>query len=116
MIFPVKLYLNDGTDSTLIYHQTLPNMIFASEVKSHIDSIVIDPELWVLKKIETISKSITDPVLIYPNPTRDAITIKSNNSIPYDVIITDIDGKQVLNSEFSQPNVTIDLSTFAAGN
>jgi len=115
MHFPVKLYFNDGTDSTLIFHQTLSNMIFSTNIETTIDSIAIDPELWVLKKVESISNSITDPILIYPNPTRNAINIKSNFTSSYSVMIKDLQGKSIIILELSQPNTVIDLSTFAAG-
>ncbi len=52
MHFPVRLHFNDGSDSTLIFYQTLPNMIFSANIETKIDSINIDPELWTLKKVE----------------------------------------------------------------
>jgi len=115
MHFPVRLYLNDGSDSTLIFYQTTPNVIFSEAFEAKIDSIIMDPELWTLKKVERQLSIIFPSAIIYPNPTKDMIHINSNNSTTYNVIINDINGKQVLNSDFSQPNVTIDLSTFAAG-
>lgn len=115
MHFPVRLYLNDGPDSTLIFHQTLPNMIFSATLETKIDSINVDPELWILKKIERQLSIISTPINIYPNPTRDLINIISNNTSKYKVIIKDLQGKSIINFEFSQPNATIDLSTFAAG-
>ena len=115
MHFPVEFYFNDGSDSTLIFHQTKQEMVFSIELEPEIDSIAIDPELWVLKKVESLKKAKTDRILIYPNPTRDQLIIETNLTSPFKILIKTLEGKSIFNSEFSQPNTYIDLSIFAAG-
>ncbi len=54
-----------------------------------------------------------DPIVIFPNPTRDLIQIKSELERIENVLITTISGKQVVN--FKWRSSSIDVSSLSAG-
>lgn len=56
-------------------------------------------------------------VNIYPNPTKDQITITGFDTTieKYSFILTDINGKEILKGERTTQNSSIDLSTYASG-
>lgn len=119
MHFPVKLYFKDGTDSTLIFEQTDHENVFSAPISKHIDSLHVDPELWVLKKVESligIEENILDhSVRIYPNPCQNIIFFENLSNDLVEVEINDLKGNTIFNSELRQRNSSINLSNFQAG-
>jgi len=119
MHFPVVLYFKDGTDSTLIFEQTAHENTFTVQVPKLIDSIQIDPELWTLKKVESLigidENILNSSIKIYPNPFQNTLYIE--NSIPdlVELIINDLKGNKIYKSELIQPITCINLSNFEPG-
>jgi hypothetical protein len=54
-------------------------------------------------------------VAVYPNPVVDFLTIKLNESIPSDILITDLTGKIVLNQSYHSALIQINTSEFSNG-
>jgi PKD repeat protein len=52
---------------------------------------------------------------IYPNPARDYISIKLNNTVMDQIVLTDIIGKELLRIKNMKPVVTIDLKPYKDG-
>jgi hypothetical protein len=57
----------------------------------------------------------TNAVAVFPNPTTDRITIKTNSSVGALFMITDQAGRQVASGKLAQECTTVDLSGSAAG-
>jgi len=119
MHFPVILYFKDGTDSTLIFEQTDPENIFTAPISKLIDSLQVDPDLWVLKKVESligIEENVLEQTLhVYPNPIQNFLFIENSNNDPLEVEINDLKGNTIFNSKLRQRNSSINLSNFKAG-
>jgi len=119
MHFPVKLYFKDGTDSTLIFEQTEHENIFTAPISKLIDSLQIDPELWVLKTVESLigieENKIYPSIHIYPNPCQKELFIENSSSLPVELVINDLKGNKIYNSELRQQNTSINLSNFEPG-
>jgi hypothetical protein len=68
---------------------------------------------------EALTTGTTEPgtnaVAVFPNPTTDRITIKTNSSVGALFMITDQAGRQVASGKLAQECTTVDLSGSAAG-
>jgi aminopeptidase N len=119
MHFPVQLIFKDGTDTTLIFEQTDNENLFNAQTPKLIDSVFIDPELWVLKKVESIigiDENVShEHFNLYPNPTMDYLYIKHFTDNINEVIVSDLKGSIHIKSEPGQRNTSINLSTFEPG-
>jgi len=49
---------------------------------------------------------------VYPNPTTDLISIEVKNLGTYQLILSDINGKELINKQISATHTLLDLSTF----
>jgi hypothetical protein len=112
---PVTFYFHDGSDSTV--------RVFLSESKSEnyfnflhrVDSLKIDPDNWVLKKVQNITNDFGDSFLISPNPVNQYLFINNPQNMIFDFSIIDINGRQVYES-ISLPNQNIyNLSYLRSG-
>ena len=65
-----------------------------------------------LSSVKNISESIFN---IYPNPNNGVFNITTEKLVDYNISITNILGQEVLTTQFSDLNTTIDLSNFDKG-
>jgi aminopeptidase N len=116
---PCKLFFNDGTDSTLVLNQQTNADFFSFPVEKTIDSIQIDPERWILKKIESIigiqETDIVSNFLFFPNPVNDQLFISSAQNDIKEVSISDLYGNNLIMIEVKQPSCMLDLSGLSPG-
>ncbi len=108
---PVKVFFNNSTDTTLRIYQTQPDMTFDFPFTNEIDSIAIDPNLWVLKKVASIN-GISDngkenTIRIYPNPVSDQINVRISDNQNCELTVFDMYGQIVKRYRLSQPVNTI---------
>ena len=100
MHVPVKLYLNNGTDTTIRFLQANPDSYFAMTINAMVDSIQIDPDLWVLKKVESligVDEIATNPeVKVSPNPVSSSLFINVAEEQFFEVQIINLQGEIVL--------------------
>jgi aminopeptidase N len=100
MDVPVRFY-GDHTDTTVILHHNYNGQIYTAEVDFNIDSVVIDPDLWLLSANNNVRKlpslSSADFLVVYPNPVSDMMTIWYDSQNLHDVSYTicDMDGNKV---------------------
>ncbi len=119
MHFPVKLYFKDGTDSTLIFEQTNHENIFTAPLLKLIDSIQIDPELWTLKKVESLigieEEALNRSLAIYPNPCQNLLFFENPANGLLELEIIDLKGNKLFKTELRQRNGSINLSRLQPG-
>jgi aminopeptidase N len=76
---PYKMFFNDGTDTTVHLLQEASEMEFTFSFDKTIDSIQLDPEKWVLKKVAFMNNLEENteklPFHISPNPAHDKFFI-----------------------------------------
>lgn len=91
------------------YHLYNSNFYFSAEISS-------DNSLWTCGNISGIEEIGSKPLLIYPNPTADFISIKTSplfkNS---DYIITNQFGQTVLSGNLTGETTTLDISVLPVG-
>jgi aminopeptidase N len=119
MHMPFKLFFNDGTDSTIILYQENNFMSYTMSVTKYIDSIQVDPDRWVLKKVESVSEvpeiDMNDYFSLSPNPVSDELLIQSFGDWINKVTIHDLFGNKISDYSFMQPMCAIDVSGLSCG-
>lgn len=114
---PIPIYISgQGMDTTLIFDHTFSGQHFQASVPFIVDSIVFDPELWILSKNNTVVVGIDEylnesNIDIFPNPTNGMLSIKSLKNVK-SIKVFDAQGKRV---EVNTQNQSIDLSSYQAG-
>ena len=97
MHIPIKVFFNNGSDTMLRIPQIQPDMTFDYPFINEIDSIEVDPELWVLKKvagINGIANNETEKTIrIYPNPVFDQLNIRTDDNQNCKLTVFDMYGK-----------------------
>jgi aminopeptidase N len=96
MSYPVKLYFNNGSDTTIRIHQTQQLEHISLSLSSKVDSLKVDPDLRVLKKVVSINgihPPATNPVIeVSPNPVTSVLSIRTAFMQPYRVRIVELNG------------------------
>jgi aminopeptidase N len=119
MKLPVKIFFNDGSDSIVILNQESNTMTFTIPIYKAIDSIQVDPDRWVLKKVESIiginENEFSNYFTILPNPANDHIIVRSETETINKVAIHDLYGNIVKSFDRMQPIYRIDVSGFSPG-
>lgn len=123
---PVPIYMRgkNGTDSTYIFDHTFSGERFSvSFSEEDIDSIAIDPELWLISKNNAVWKlnhlNDASEMILYPNPATNQLSVLINSAKMNHSLITifDMSGKQVLQQKITdhQFNVEINIEPLAQG-
>ena len=102
MPVPVRIYgpqASDSVDFRLTH--THSGQEFLLDPGFRVDRIVIDPDLWILKKVSLIAQAsfpeITNQPEIYPNPFSDRLFIKVPPGVTLHLVeITDMTGRLVV--------------------
>ena len=101
---PVRFF-GKGSDTTLVLNHSYSGQEYTFDVPFVIDSVSIDPELWLISGNNTSrnlpSLKSNDFIEIYPNPIADVMTIwydsRDLNQLSYS--IWDMQGKKVMEHE-----------------
>jgi aminopeptidase N len=122
MQVPYHLIFTDGTDTTLLLYQDANLSTFHIPISKTIDSIEIDPEQWILYKLNSISLGIeeSDSPLYFtfgPNPARDYIRIFFSHPSDklYTLSIADLTGRNILTETKANTDRLIELNRFSPG-
>ena len=119
MKLPIKLYFNDGTDTLIEIDQTQPSVSKIVMVSTGVDSLKVDPDLWVIKKVDAINgvgeNNSLDDLRISPNPFHHFIRIQGVKNNTFDVRISNIQGQQVYKRSFSSGVETIRTDKLKSG-
>jgi aminopeptidase N len=98
MHIPFKLFFTDGTDSTIILYQEFNTKLFNVPMFKSIDSIQVDPEKWVLKKVESVigiqENKLNLKISISPNPATEKMFVTCGNANISSVTIWDLIGNK----------------------
>ncbi len=122
MHVPLQFWGN-SVDTIIKFMHNSSGENFSFKAPFMVDSIVFDPEMWIITKnpliehIKTIEKD-DEKLIIYPNPVKDELIIHAPKNLNINKInIIDINGKlikEVSITDFTQ-NIVIDLSNMKAG-
>ncbi len=124
MPIPVK-FIGQSKDTTIVFNHTHSGQVFNFNVPFPIISVQFDPKLWLISGGNTVTgileyPSISDQIIVYPNPANDNLNILSlnNANTVTSIEITDVLGKLVFKSDDYkgiQKVVTININQFVKG-
>lgn len=108
--FTMPLEINvefvDGTDSTLVVFNDQVYSYYSFNLNKEVDTVIIDPENWVLRNIVYDSEIIVNTEEnveylfdVYPNPSKGTVSIRGNNRIlePSDIDLIGLSGTDLNN-------------------
>lgn len=123
LMLPYKITFKAGGDTIIYVRQNNELTYFSIKINQPIQSIVLDPESWILKnstvQFDATINSIEDPYqpstfTIYPNPTSEKLLIGSNRNGIFSYKIFDLMGK-LLQSGLVENNGSIDITALKEG-
>ncbi len=117
---PIEIRFKNGTDSvSYVLNPTSTSHSETVEVSFPVDSIVFDPNLWVLATHEVHHRSDYEAqVLLYPNPAKNVVHVASFGTSYTSYRFFDVTGKLISESTLEGEHgllVTIDVSHLANG-
>lgn len=123
---PLPIKFKNGAQDTIIrINHTFSGETFSVQLPFHADSLIFDPELWIISANNTVNNvrqlTIDHSISIFPNPSADELMLTFGNSYSGNVQlnITDAEGKSVLKKELLLSSTTnqnrIDISVLASG-
>ncbi len=117
--YPVKLYFDGGNDTTLNIHHTTQDVNLNFGFTHSLDSVRIDPDFWMLKKIASInginSVATKSKITVSPNPAGSYILISTDFNGPFVTEIMDLTGKKWSSVNSSDHSVKINVADLKTG-
>jgi aminopeptidase N len=120
---PVPLQFKNATrDTILVVNHTLNGQVFEVDPGFVPDTMIIDPQLWILSKIKTTQKlpdETATTVSLGPNPARNGFTIQLPTVQPQKMVVGIYNsiGQMVRSMSIPENTTTVPVSTrhMAAG-
>ncbi len=120
MKVPLQLW-SQGSDTIIVFNNQMNHQTFNLYYNGLLDSIVFDPDKWLIAKDTIINTTNIDLqekhlVEIYPNPAKTKIYINlSDNEVVEKIIISNIKGEQVFITTNGQSKYKLDVSKYNEG-
>lgn len=109
---PITVYGEDSIINLRIDH-SFDGQSFTTEIPFLIDSIVIDPNLWLISANNTLKFTReSDIIQVFPNPVSSILTINSSEKVTSIKFFT-VDGKFVLEEKLNNLITKIDVSNLS---
>ncbi len=79
---PVKLK-NETRDTTIVLQHNTNGQIYELQPGFEVDSVIVDPEIWVLQQntVQQIDAEKTGGIWVYPNPVIDVAQVKFDSPL-----------------------------------
>ena len=113
----IKLYLEDGNDTTIRVWVDKGEMLISTKVPAFVSDISIDPANWVLETSEIIKADSSDGLYtVSPNPFTDELVIRfKNGQAEREIYLTDMGGKTVLRQSSESERLSLDTHFLSPG-
>ena len=120
---PLPIQFKNGSqDTTLRLLNTYSGEILTAIIPFQADSVIFDPDLWLITKNNSVISSIHENELesnisIMPNPARDNVTVQFHQPVEtINLILLDGNGKVLQKRTENHPNhINLDISRYPAG-
>jgi aminopeptidase N len=120
MPLPIVLRGEGKMKEIRLDHQS-NGQIFEVDTDFKVESVVLDPTLWIACKKSVVKTTISSTTYIapelriYPNPANRTITFTSPQGESGTFVINDIAGRSLITGKFDAAEMTIDVSALIAG-
>jgi len=74
MPVPIK-FIGDEKDTIIVFNHTFSGQSFSTNINFHVNSLVFDPDSWLISANNIITNNSEDYVVIYPNPVDNSVKI-----------------------------------------
>ncbi|MBP9083742.1 MAG: T9SS type A sorting domain-containing protein [Bacteroidia bacterium] len=120
---PIPVKLKNSTQDTIVrLNHTFSGETFLVNIPFTVDSVIFDPEWWIISNYNSISTGINEPevslgISIYPNPANDKINIRLND-VPVNassISVINMVGEIIREIPVAEINESIDISKLASG-
>ncbi len=119
MRYPVRIFLSNGDDTTIQIEQVQPLVVKTVTLEEGVDSIQVDPDHWVLKRVDSINglgeSQPGNSIDISPNPAHDLLFLSTHKTQFLQGSIYDLHGKAVLSFEADKSDFSLDVSHLESG-
>jgi hypothetical protein len=124
---PLALKFKSGSqERTVVVNNTKNNELFWEEIGFKSDTVIIDPEYWVLTKNNVSIKepALSDPVneiKVYPIPSSSNITLSIKNPVEETMVLRifntagQLVSQQLINTPGRDEEIQINVSKLSAG-
>ncbi|TVR77859.1 MAG: T9SS C-terminal target domain-containing protein [Chitinophagaceae bacterium] len=129
--FPLKIpvrVFGAGDSIDYVFDTNFPEQVFAENINFSIDSIQLDPDIWLVMEKEVVpdpdikNNLRANPFRIYPVPANDELNVRFLFSISEPVVmnILDVSGRKVLAHEeqsliLKNTDITLNTDNLSAG-
>jgi aminopeptidase N len=112
MPIPIRFYGN-GQDTTIVFNHTFSGQQFSADIAFQIDSVVFDPDLWILSNNNTVAigtlENEVKTISVYPNPADNRIIVEGVY-IGTELNIFDISGRVVFTQIVTSDMIVLELN------
>lgn len=118
---PVQVYFwENGVADIRVFDNTVNNQVFTFYAGYYPDSVVIDPNLWILTRDNNVTVSLSEAQKqewqVYPNPAQNELvlefTMAKANAM---IVFYDAEGKEIMNMPCVEKTNVINISSFTPG-
>lgn len=124
-----KLFFSTG-DTTIRFTPTHNQESFQLYMPTSVLSVSLDPKNWLLKKVNlvvrnndlkghavitSINPKVKDLISVYPNPASNTLTISNNGRGLFNLILKDMNGRQVLQQTNAFQRAELNLGGLVQG-
>lgn len=119
MPVPIQLW-SEGMDTTVVLDHTFSGQLFAVAWDRTVDSILVDPEIWIVSGPSVVTRTATverpsERMLLFPNPASQHLLVElDGTSGPMNFSVVGATGQTVQRGVW-QPGLALDVSTHAPG-
>ena len=113
-------FIGEGRDTTITIQHGYSGQVFEIDGPSWADSLVFDPELWILSANNNVKKTVISTTIesqlnasIFPNPTADLLSIRAESGFSFQVF--DVHGKQIVKGQETSTQSQIHTSDWVPG-
>lgn len=119
MTYPVKVFMNDATDTIIEIIHTQPLAEKSVLLNAGVDSIQVDPDRWVLKKVGSIngiySPKTTGWFELYPNPVSDQLFLRFEGNQEVTVAVFNGSGKMIQQKKTHAKETGVSMKSLKPG-
>lgn len=117
---PVPIQIKGaGGDTTIIVNHTSNGQLFTLQPGFMADTVIIDPQLWILSRTKTSRKSTTpiaDDLLVFPNPVNNTLFVVIPGSVQSPLTeLYNAAGQLIFRTSERNVPVQIPANQFASG-
>jgi len=115
---PILIKTIDGQDTLIIVKNTALEQIYEIPIQGFVGQVIFDPEKWIIATANITSDISYLDVKVYPNPTKDNLTIfLLEPNLVKSIFISDLSGRKLItvDQNFNNHEINLQLTDLKPG-